>query len=341
MDDEPMWAANRVIALTPGSAITLPATANEFAIKDTKNEVVRLMMFPLSLTREAKTCEATQKALNAAAGGIFLYYTPNQAYQLLEDKVLLKLDWEKNQKSKPLKRTVTFVDEGPNNTDTDKIMARIDVMTMKIDAQYKELQSRPKQSTTDHNDDIPMSHKEEAKFMQTFHKTHGMITIETTIDPMMIYDIQKQLNNFMKAQQSTNAFVKEQFMDLKTQIEGVVKNQQASIQKLEAKFDRLADKQSGRPSGSLPSNTQSNPKGSSSKPYQPSQARNEHVNVVFTRSGKTYDPPINPNDQNNPEPPINFDSDDEDKEPTPPPKTSKPVKEISTPKSYKPKVPYP
>nr|GEW51316.1 hypothetical protein [Tanacetum cinerariifolium] len=33
MDDEPMWAADRVIALTPGFAITIPETANEFAIK--------------------------------------------------------------------------------------------------------------------------------------------------------------------------------------------------------------------------------------------------------------------------------------------------------------------
>ncbi|GJU83300.1 hypothetical protein Tco_1285665 [Tanacetum coccineum] len=92
MDDEPMWVAYRVIAPTLGSAITIPETANEFAIKgnhltlvkgnqfdgrtktdphkhiheflriydmfkyrDTENEVVRLMMFPLSLTGEAKT----------------------------------------------------------------------------------------------------------------------------------------------------------------------------------------------------------------------------------------------------------------------------------------------
>ncbi|GKA06759.1 hypothetical protein Tco_0685983 [Tanacetum coccineum] len=53
MDDEPMWAADHVVALTPGSAITIPKTANEFAIKEIlKNEVVRLMMFPLSLTGE-------------------------------------------------------------------------------------------------------------------------------------------------------------------------------------------------------------------------------------------------------------------------------------------------
>ncbi|GJT84642.1 hypothetical protein Tco_1066359 [Tanacetum coccineum] len=94
MDDEPMWAADRVVAPpTPGSAITIPETANEFSIKgnhltlvegnqfdgrtktdphkhiheflgicdmfkyrDNENEAVRLMMFPLSLTEEAKTC---------------------------------------------------------------------------------------------------------------------------------------------------------------------------------------------------------------------------------------------------------------------------------------------
>ncbi|GKA63815.1 reverse transcriptase domain-containing protein [Tanacetum coccineum] len=90
----------------------------------------------------------------------------------------------------------------------------------------------------------------------------------------------------MKSQQSTNAFVKETFMDLKNQLETVAKNHQASIKNLETKFDRLADKQSGRPSGSLPSNTQPNPKGHNSKAYQPPQSRNEHVNVVFTRSVK-------------------------------------------------------
>ncbi|GKA31959.1 reverse transcriptase domain-containing protein [Tanacetum coccineum] len=92
MDDEPMWAADRVVAPTPGPIITIPETVNEFAIRgnhltlgkgnqfdgrikidphkyvheflgvydmfkygETENEAVRLMMFPLSLTGEAKT----------------------------------------------------------------------------------------------------------------------------------------------------------------------------------------------------------------------------------------------------------------------------------------------
>ncbi|GJS61670.1 hypothetical protein Tco_0656454 [Tanacetum coccineum] len=250
--------------------------------------------------------EITQEVLNAVAGDIFLYKTPNQAYQLLENKVLLKLDWAKNQKTKSsLKKTVAFAAEGSNKSETDKIMARMDAMTIKMDAQYKELQSRTKQPTPDlDEDDMPMSREEEDKFMQTFYT----------------------------------------FMDLKTQLETVAKNHQASIQHLETKFDRLAHKQSGRPSRSLPNNTQPNPRGNNSKAYQPPQSRNEHVNVVFIRSGKSYDPPVNPNDQqNNSETPINFDNADEDEEPTPQPKTQplKPVKETPLPKPYKPKTPYP
>ncbi|GJS97498.1 hypothetical protein Tco_0804466, partial [Tanacetum coccineum] len=163
MDDEPMWAADRVVAPTPGSAIIILETTNEFAIKD---NIIKIFYHGLS--------KITQDILNAASGGIFLYKTPNQAYQLFEDK------------------------------------------------------------------------------------------------------------------QSTNAFVNQTFMDLKTQFETVAKNHQASIQNLETKFDRLADKQSGRPSRSLPSNTQPNLKGHNSKAYQPPQSHNERVNAVFTRSEEDF-----------------------------------------------------
>ncbi|GJX92064.1 reverse transcriptase domain-containing protein [Tanacetum coccineum] len=254
MDDEPMWAADRVVAPTPGSAITIPKTANEFAIKgnhltlvkgnqfdgrtktdphkhiheflgicdmfkyrDTKNEVVRLMMFPLSLTGEAKTWldelnEGTIKTWDELRTAFISRFFPPalfdrllgeirafsqhenesltdawlrmkemlrncHAYQLLEDKVLLKLDWAKNQKTKSsLKKTVAFADEGNSNSDTDKIMARMDAMTIKMDAQYKELQSHAKQPTPDlDDDDIPMSREEEAKFMQTFEDFEALL----------------------------------------------------------------------------------------------------------------------------------------------------------------------
>ncbi|GJR72157.1 hypothetical protein Tco_0084522 [Tanacetum coccineum] len=210
----------------------------------------------------------------------------------------------------------------------------MDAMTMKMDAQDKDFQSRSKQPNPDHNDDdIPMSH-EEAEFIQTFRRTRFYNDYrdrdlnrdywrlsgrnDYNRDNYQSHsndkpDLQKQLSDFIKAQHSNNSFVKETFMDLKTKLETITKNHQASIQNLEAKFDRFAGKQSGRPSRSLPSNTQPNPKD-------------------------------NPNDQqNDSETPINFDSDEEDDEPTPQTKTKnpKPVKETPIPKPYKPKIPYP
>ncbi|GJU62364.1 hypothetical protein Tco_1244199 [Tanacetum coccineum] len=90
---------------------------------------------------------------------------------LYDEVLLLKLDWAKNKKTKSsLKKTVAFAAEGNSNFDTDKIMARMDAMTMKMDAQYKDFQSHSKQTNLD-GDDIPMSREEEAKFMQTFRRT--------------------------------------------------------------------------------------------------------------------------------------------------------------------------
>ncbi|GJW70024.1 reverse transcriptase domain-containing protein [Tanacetum coccineum] len=110
-------------------------------------------------------------------------------------------------------------------------------------------------------------------------------------------EFKKTMREFIVAQKAANDFVKNQFYNLKTKVEQVQKNHQAAIQDLEMKFGRISDHQSSRPTGTLPSNTQTNlkPSTSNDKPYRPPPAQNEYVNVVFTCSGKTYDPPVNPN----------------------------------------------
>ncbi|GKE14942.1 hypothetical protein Tco_1422519 [Tanacetum coccineum] len=151
------------------------------------------------------------------------------------------------------------------------------------------------------------------------------------------------MREFVIAQKTANDFVKNQFYNLKTKVKQGQKNHQAAIQDLETKFGRISDHQSSRPTGTLPSNTQTNPKSSTSneKPYRPPPTRNEHVNAVFTRSGKTYNPPANPNTKT-----AVFldDSEDEaeevEKEAEPLPK--KPNQTDTPPlKAYKPKIPYP
>ncbi|GJW76751.1 hypothetical protein Tco_0138433 [Tanacetum coccineum] len=77
--------------------------------------------------------EATPVILDV--GGIFLYKTPNEAYQLLEDRVLLKLDWSKDIIAKPLRKNVAFV-EGSDNS---KLMEKMEVLITKIDLQFKDI----------------------------------------------------------------------------------------------------------------------------------------------------------------------------------------------------------
>ncbi|GKE99477.1 reverse transcriptase domain-containing protein [Tanacetum coccineum] len=145
------------------------------------------------------------------------------------------------------------------------------------------------------------------------------------------------------AQKTMNDFVKNQFYNLKTKVEQGQKNNQAAIQDLETKFGRISDHQSSRPTGTLPSNTQTNPKSSTSneKPYQPPPTRNEHVNAIFTHSGKTYNPPANPNTKT-----AVFLDDSEDKaeevKKEAEPLLKKPTQTYTSPlKAYKVKIPYP
>ncbi|GJU25641.1 hypothetical protein Tco_1164262 [Tanacetum coccineum] len=137
MDDEPMWVADRVVAPTPGSAITIPEITNEFAIKETPR---------MKLSEMLRNCHGH----NLSKGNIIkiFYHGLNEITQ----------------------EVLNAAASGNSNFDIDKIMARMDAMTMKMEAQYKDFQSRSKQSNLD-DDDIRMPREKEAKFMQTFCHT--------------------------------------------------------------------------------------------------------------------------------------------------------------------------
>nr|GEW68463.1 reverse transcriptase domain-containing protein [Tanacetum cinerariifolium] len=170
-----------------------------FKNRDTENEAVRLMMFPLSLTGEAKTwldelnegtiktwdelrtafirnChghnlskgntikffhhglnEITQEILNAAVVVFSFIKLQIKFISFSKIKSYSSSPGLKTKKPDHLLKTVAFADEGKSNSESKKIMARMDAMTVKIDAQYKEFQSYAKQPTPDlDDDDIPI-----------------------------------------------------------------------------------------------------------------------------------------------------------------------------------------
>ncbi|GJT52248.1 reverse transcriptase domain-containing protein [Tanacetum coccineum] len=205
MDDEPMWAADRVVALTPGSTITIPETANEFAIKEKQKH---------GWTNSTK--ELSKHGMNLEPLSLANSFPPT-----LFDRLLGEIHAFSQHENKSLTDAWLRMKEMLRNFHGHNLSK--DAMTIKMDAQYKELQSRAKQPTPDlDNDDIPMSHKEEAKSMQNFRKTHFYNDyrdrdsnrdnwrssgqndynrdsyLSNTDDKS--YDLQRQFNDFMKSQ---------------------------------------------------------------------------------------------------------------------------------------------
>ncbi|GJT35423.1 reverse transcriptase domain-containing protein [Tanacetum coccineum] len=169
-----------------------------FKYRDTKNEVVRLMMFPLSLTREAKTWidelnEGTIKTWDELRTAFISRFFPPALFdrllkeirafsehenESLTDAWLRMKEMLRNCHGHNLskgniikifyhglneitKEVLNAVVGGSSNSNTNKIMARMDAITLNMDAQYKELQAHAKNTKPDLDEDnIPMSQEE-------------------------------------------------------------------------------------------------------------------------------------------------------------------------------------
>ncbi|GKB53089.1 hypothetical protein Tco_0903842, partial [Tanacetum coccineum] len=83
--------------------------------------------------------EPTQAILDA--GGIFLFKTSNEAHQLLEDRVLLKLDWLKENKTKPFRKTIAFAESEENLP----LLEKMEALTTRVDSQFKEIKGDMKE----------------------------------------------------------------------------------------------------------------------------------------------------------------------------------------------------
>ncbi|GKE65623.1 reverse transcriptase domain-containing protein [Tanacetum coccineum] len=115
--------------------------------------------------------EPTQGILDITAGGIFLYKSPNQAFQFREDKVLFKLDWSLESKIEHHRKSVAFADGSDSNTDNSRFMEKLKAMDSKIislneelkDMHEKYIELREGNAFKNNlNDDTPMCERQEA-----------------------------------------------------------------------------------------------------------------------------------------------------------------------------------
>ncbi|GJX76060.1 reverse transcriptase domain-containing protein [Tanacetum coccineum] len=344
--------------------------------------------------------EPTQGILDVTAGGIFLYKSPNQAFQFLEDKVLFEHDWPIKSKNEHHRKSVSFADGSDSNTDNSRFMEKLKAMDSQIISLNEELQDirnkynelREGNASKNHmNDDTPMCERHEVNYIQsegnknrnsqdsysyqshydpndseksltelnndvkndledfkrcirsmrTVHwklftrddgKTTGVLPNKEskTInqEPQSKTDFEKLMTKFLDDQRVTNMFVKNNVNDMILKIKQNEKNFQTKIKDMERKIDEWEKSQNI----SLEQTDRTDP--------PPPQAHTEHVNAVFTGSGKSDD---SSKTQKDPPPPIIVDNKTKKDKPI---KTSKKgyhvVKTNEYPyREYIPKIPYP
>ncbi|GKB12169.1 hypothetical protein Tco_0846092 [Tanacetum coccineum] len=159
--------------------------------------------------------EPTQGILDGTAGGIFLYKSPNQAFKLLEDKVLFEHDWPIKSKNEHHQKSVSFADGSDSNTVNSQLMEKLEALTIKMDSQIislnEELQDmrekynelRERNASKNHlNDDTPMCERHESNYIQSEDYenqiSHDSFSRQSHYDPNDSEKSLTELNNDVK-----------------------------------------------------------------------------------------------------------------------------------------------
>nr|GEU72771.1 reverse transcriptase domain-containing protein [Tanacetum cinerariifolium] len=184
--------------------------------------------------------EPTQEILDETARGIFLYKTPNQAFQFLDDKVLFKLDWSTKSQNEHHQKSTAFADGSNSNNDNSRLIDDGKTTGVSPNKKSKTINQEPQSET----------------------------------------DFEKPITKFLDGQIVSNMFVKNNINDIILKMKQIEKNCQTIFKNLERKIDEweksqyFYSKQTDR-----------------TTPPPPPPARTEHVNALFTGSGKFDDPP--------------------------------------------------
>ncbi|GJZ81620.1 hypothetical protein Tco_0646614 [Tanacetum coccineum] len=292
--------------------------------------------------------EPTQAILDVTFGGIFLYKSPNQAFQFLDDKVLFKLDWSTKSQNEHHQKSVAFANRSDSNRDNSLLMEKLEALTIKIESQFRSLKEEMHEMHKNYNnrggnqasknDDTPMCERHEANYIQyegyenrnsygsfsrrSHHdpndseksfielnndvrndledfkrcirsmrnvhwklfarddgKTTGILPKEKskTInqEPQAKTYFEKLMTKFLDDQRVSNMFVKNNVNDIILMMKQNKNNFQTKIKNMEIKIDEWSKSQ----------NVSSEQTDRTDPPLP--QAQTEHVNVVFTGSGKS------------------------------------------------------
>ncbi|GKA19455.1 hypothetical protein Tco_0699370 [Tanacetum coccineum] len=256
--------------------------------------------------------ELTQGILDITTGGIFLYKTPNQAFKFLDDKAMDSQIISLKEELQDMRKKYNDLREenaSKNHLNEDTPMCE------RYEANY--IQSEDYQNQDYHNSFSHQSHhdpndseksltelnndvrndlkdfKRRIRSMRTVHwklydsddrKTTGILPIKKSKPinqgPQSKTDFEKLMTKFLDDQRVSNMFVKNNVKDMILNMKQNEKNFQTIFKNMEIKIDEWEKSQNI----SLEQTDRT-------EPQPPPQAHTEHVNVVFTGSGKSDDSP--------------------------------------------------
>ncbi|GJW43995.1 hypothetical protein Tco_0072794 [Tanacetum coccineum] len=269
--------------------------------------------------------DPTQGILDA--GGIFLYKTPNEAFKILEDKVLLKLDFlDDSQNPKPK----TIVSSGGSNIipDHELLTEKFEALARKINSEFlfirKELKEMRDGGRDNHasqiymKDDTPMCDPMKANYVHGYHEGyhdrkpinsysypnhdpnhnyHRYQPPNRMPRPSRYFKLPKTLTyemirEWMASQTEANERMKNQVVELERKINQGLRNRQAIIENLERHFKYLEKTQHTK---SFPCTT--NTKLRHKFVYKPPSIQNENDkgDVAFIKEDETEPIPTMPN----------------------------------------------
>ncbi|GJZ33123.1 reverse transcriptase domain-containing protein [Tanacetum coccineum] len=213
--------------------------------------------------------------------------------------VLFNHDWSIKSQNDHHQRSVAFADGSKN--DNSRLMEKFEALPIKIDSQFQSLKEEMHEMHKNYNNRGELNNdvrndledfKRRIRSMRTVHwKLYNSNDHKTTdvlpnkkskpIDqePQSKTDFEKLMTKFLDGQRVTNIFFKNNVNDMILKMKQNEKNSQTIFKNMERKIDEWEKSLNL----SLEQTNRTDP--------PPPQAHTEHVNVVFTRSGKSDDYP--------------------------------------------------
>ncbi|GJS14885.1 reverse transcriptase domain-containing protein [Tanacetum coccineum] len=235
----------------------------------TKGEIIQIFYHGLD--------DPTQEILDA--GEIFLYKTPNEAFKILEDKVLLKLDFSDDSQNIPKLKTVVYAGGSNINSSHEILMEKIEALATKISFEFLIIRKEIKEMRDGRMDDeghhapenytkdnTPMGDPMEANYVQGYHgryhdqdprnsyfyhnpnhhypqsRPHNRMPHPSQYFKIPETSPDEMMRKWMSSQIKANEEMKNQVVELERKISHGLRNHQAIIQNLERQFEFLEKK---------------------------------------------------------------------------------------------------